>query len=73
MGGAIRPPTAVPVLKSTRGMVLSFIPGCLSLGADLAMSSRYALKAKPLRGGLRPALTARAVMASLRLREWLRG
>ena len=37
------------------------------------MSSRYALKAKPLRGGLRPALTARAVMASLRLREWLRG
>ena len=30
------------------------------LGAYLAMSSRYALKAKPLRGELRSALTARA-------------
>ena len=34
------------------------------LGAYLAMSSRYALKAKPLRGELRSALTARAAVAS---------
>ena len=43
------------------------------LGAYLAMSSRYALKAKPLRGELRSALTARAAVASCACERWLRG
>ena len=38
-----------------------------------AMSSRYALKAKPLRGELRSALTARAAVASCACERWLRG
>ena len=37
------------------------------------MSSRYALKAKPLRGELRSALTARAAVASCACERWLRG
>ena len=42
------------------------------LGAYLAMSSRYALKAKLLRGELRSALTARAAVASCACERWLR-
>ena len=38
-----------------------------------AMSSRYALKAKLLRGELRSALTARAAVASCACERWLRG
>ena len=61
------------LLKLTRGNALSFpsappsralIPPCLP---------SYAVKAKPLRGGLRPALTALVGMAPLRLRGRLRG
>ena len=51
----------------------SFIPWNHFLGAYLAMSSRYALKAKPLRGELRSALTARAAVASCACERWLRG
>ena len=55
-----------------QGMV-PFIPWNHFLGAYLAMSSRYALKAKPLRGELRSALTARAAVASCACERWLRG
>ena len=69
--GSVGLPVArLPRSWSTR--MVPFIPPGTTLGAYLAMSSRYALKAKPLRGELRSALTARAAVF-VRLRKWLRG
>ena len=57
-------PVAVYLAPDPPGGWFPFIPLEPFLGAYLAMSSRYALKAKPLRGELRSALTARAAVAS---------
>ena len=64
-------PVAVYLAPDPPGMVLSS-PEPLSRRLS-AMSSRYALKAKPLRGELRSALTARAAVASCACERWLRG
>ena len=64
-------PVAVYLAPDPPGMVLSS-PEPLSRRLS-AMSSCYALKAKPLRGELRSALTARAAVASCACERWLRG
>ena len=65
-------PVAVYLAPDPPGMVLHHLWNHF-LGAYLAMSSRYALKAKALRGELRSALTARAAVASCACERWLRG
>ena len=65
-------PVAVYLAPDPPGMVPHSLEP-LSRRLSAMSSSRYALKAKPLRGELRSALTARAAVASCACERWLRG
>ena len=72
--GSVGLPVAVYLAPDPPGDGSFSSPWNHFLGAYLAMSSCYALKAKlPLRGELRSALTARAAVASCACERWLRG